>query len=241
MFLQAAGEPTVHHGFWHGVVQQLHHLAEVMRRFGVWGLAGLSLFDAALLPTVPIDGVLAGYVASDRSRFLLYAFAAAIASTVGSLLPYYVGRLGGELVLLKKINRKRYERLRDRFERQEFLAIMIPAMGPPPTPIKLFEFAAGVFEMRVAPFFLAMFLGKFIQFLVVALLTVRYGPQAMHMLFAGVREHARLLLSGIGLLTLLIVIWVVRRIFDRRRGTTLPIEEEETITPAVPGKVIVEE
>ena len=59
-----------------------------------------------------------------------------------------MGRAGGELFLLKRINRERYERMRDKFERQEFMAIMIPAMMPPPMPIKLFEFAAGVFEMK---------------------------------------------------------------------------------------------
>ena len=74
-------------------------------------------------------------------------------SAIGSLLPYYLGRAGGELFLLKRINRKRYEQLRDRFEKQEFLAIMIPAMMPPPMPVKLFEFAAGVFEMKVVVVF----------------------------------------------------------------------------------------
>ena len=69
---------------------------------------------------------------------------------IGSLVPFAIGRAGGELFLLKRINRERYERIRDRFERQEFLAIMIPAMLPPPTPLKLFEFAAGVFEMKLA-------------------------------------------------------------------------------------------
>ena len=63
------------------------------------------------------------------------------------LLPYILGRAGGELFLLKRVNRERYDRLRIRFEKQEFLAMAIPSMLPPPTPWKLFVFAAGVFEM----------------------------------------------------------------------------------------------
>ncbi|MFT3971939.1 MAG: hypothetical protein QM699_00205 [Amaricoccus sp.] len=47
-------------------------------------------------------------------------------------------------------------RIRDRFEKQEFFAIMIPAMLPPPTPMKLFEFAAGVFEMKPLGYLLAI-------------------------------------------------------------------------------------
>ena len=111
-----------------------------------------------------MDGVVIGYVAIDHRKFLLYCLMAAVTSAIGSLIPYYVGRAGGELFLLKRINRERYERLRDRFERQEFMAIMIPAMMPPPMPIKLFEFGAGVFEMKPLPFVLAIFAGKFIQF-----------------------------------------------------------------------------
>ena len=34
---------------------------------------------------------------------------------VGSLLPYYIGRAGGELFLLQRINRERYERLAQPF------------------------------------------------------------------------------------------------------------------------------
>ena len=105
---------------------------------------------------------------------------AAGASAVGSMIPYYVGRAGGELFLLKRINRERYEKMRDRFERQEFMAIMIPAMCPPPMPIKLFEFAAGVFEMKPLLFATAIFAGKFVQFMVCALITILYGPEIAH-------------------------------------------------------------
>ena len=110
-------------------------------------------------------------------------------------MPYYVGRAGGELFLLKRINRERYERMRDRFENQEFLAIMIPAMCPPPMPIKLFEFGAGVFEMKPLLFATAIFSGKLFQFLVCALITVFYGPEIAHAFRRAVHAHFGLVLA----------------------------------------------
>jgi len=41
-----------------------------------------------------------------------------------------LGRAGGELFLLKRVNRKALRAKRARFERQEFLAMMIPSMLP---------------------------------------------------------------------------------------------------------------
>jgi len=52
---------------------------------------------------------------------------------------------------------------------------MVPAMMPPPMPVKLFEFAAGVFEMKPLWFFGAIFVGKFVRFLIWAIITITYG------------------------------------------------------------------
>jgi len=128
-----------------------------LAKFGIWGVGAAALLDSSTIP-IPMDALLAVYVWNDKSHFWFYCLLAAAGSAVGGLLPYGIGRAGGELFLLKRINRGRYERLRARFERQEFLAMMVPSMLPPPTPWKAFVFAAGVFEMRVAPFMLAVFL-----------------------------------------------------------------------------------
>jgi membrane protein YqaA with SNARE-associated domain len=201
-------------------------LLAVLKPLGIWGVGGLALIDSALIPIpVSMDGVVIGYVASDHSKFFLYCLMAAAASAIGSLVPFFIGRAGGELFLLKRINRERYERIRDRFERQEFLAIMIPAMLPPPTPLKLFEFAAGVFEMKPLVFVLAIFCGKFTQFLVCSLLTIWFGPTLLHSLKHVIHQHFGLVI-GIGIAALLwLVLYIVRKIFDRRKGIELPVEE----------------
>lgn len=202
----------------------LKRLGLRLTHLGAPGLVLASLFDSALIP-IPWQPILIQLVSTNPGKFLLYPLLAAAASAIGSLVPFYVGRLGGELFLLGKINRERYERLRDRFERQEFLAILIPAMGPPPTPFKLFEFCAGVFEMKPVTFLLAAFLGKVVQFTAYATLTHLYGPAVMDLIFRTVRQHAHLLLFIVGLLLIVLAIWVVRKIFDRKRGTALPIED----------------
>jgi len=200
-------------------------LLGLLKPLGVWGIGGLALIDSAAIP-VPIDALLIDYVAHDHARFLIYCFMAALGSAIGSLVFYYLGRAGGELLLLKRIDRKRYEQLRDRFEKQEFLAIMIPAMMPPPTPVKLFEFAAGVFEMKVVWFFTAIFVGKFLRFMVWAVITILYGPQLLATITHEMHTHLQWVLGVAGILIGLIVFWVVRKLFDKRRGTQFPAEDD---------------
>lgn len=202
-------------------------LMALLKPLGIWGLGGLALVDSALIPIpVSMDGVLIGYVASNSHRFFLYSLVAAAASAIGSLVPFYIGRAGGELFLLKRINRERYERMRDRFEKQEFFAIMIPAMCPPPFPLKLFEFGAGVFEMKPAPFVLAIFCGKMVQFLVASLLYIYFGPRLFHSVRTMFHEHIAIMIGGIAAALFAIVFYIIRKIFDRRRGVRLPVEED---------------
>jgi membrane protein YqaA with SNARE-associated domain len=186
--------------------------------------------DSAAIP-MPIDALVIDYVVHDHARFVLYCFMAALGSAIGSLLPFFLGRAGGELFLLKRINRERYEKLRDRFERQEFLAIMIPAMMPPPMPVKLFEFAAGVFEMKTVWFFSAIMLGKFIRFMVWAIITILYGPKIVSTLEVALKNHLGLVMAFAGALVVLLAIWVTRKLFDWRKGVKLPVEDEANNVP----------
>ncbi len=209
-------------------------LLAVLKPLGVWGVFSLALVDSALLPLpMSMDGVIIGYVQSNHGKFPLYCLAGAAAAAVGSLVPFFIGRAGGELFLLKRINRERYERIRDRFERQEFLAVLIPSMLPPPTPLKVFQFAAGVFEMRPAPFVLATFCGKLVQFFAFSLATIWFGPTIVHTTTVAFHRHLNIVLSVAGIALLGVAFYVTRRIFDRRKGVVLPVEEEESGSPEV--------
>lgn len=196
-----------------------------MTPFGAWGIGALAVLDSAAIP-MPIDALLIDFVVHDKAKFLLYCFMGAVGSAIGSLLPFYIGRAGGELFLMKRINRKRYEQLRDRFERQEFLALMIPAMMPPPMPVKLFEFAAGVFEMKTLWFFMAILAGKFLRFLGEAVVTIYFGHAIIDTMSNTIHAHMGWVLGVGGILGFVLALWIVRKLFDRRRGSPLPIEDE---------------
>ena len=198
-----------------------------MKPLGVWGIGGLALIDSALIPIpVSMPGVVIGYVSTNRHNFLIYCLVAAVFSAIGSLVPFFLGRAGGELFLLKRVNRVRYERMRDRFENQEFMAIMIPAMAPPPFPLKLFEFAAGVFEMKPLGFVLAIFCGKMIQFVIASVLYILFGPAIFRSTQRFIHAHIAISIGLICGALFLIAFFMIRKVFDRRRGDRLPVEEE---------------
>jgi membrane protein YqaA with SNARE-associated domain len=168
-------------------------LLPFLAKFGIWGIGAVAVLDSSTIP-VPMDFLLAGYVWADKSHFWLYCLLASVGSAIGGLLPYGLGRAGGELFLLKRVNRERYEKMRTRFENQEFLAMMIPSMLPPPTPWKAFVFAAGVFEMRSAPFMLAVFCGRMVRWMVLSALVLKLGPGAVDL----VAHHGLTVLAVVG-------------------------------------------
>ena len=191
-------------------------LLALLKPLGFWGAGCIALIDAAAVP-VPMDLFLAGYVWADKKFFYLYVLLAAAGSALGGLVPFLLGRAGGEIFLMKRIDRAQYEQLRDRFEKQEFLALMIPSMLPPPTPWKLFVFAAGVFEVKITTFLLAVFTGRVIRDLIIAILTIWYGPEIVSIAGRLASQHRVALLFGMAVLLALLGYWIWRTL-QKRRG-----------------------
>lgn len=219
------GIPWAKIGVW--LIKAKFRLFALLQPFGAWGLLALCMVDSSSIPLPFMDPLIVSYCVASPAKAVIYCFMAALGSAIGSLLPYYLGRAGGELFLLKRINRERYEQLRDRFEKQEFLAIMLPAMCPPPMPVKIFELAAGVFEMRVLSYFLAVTAGKFIRYAVEATLVIIYGPAILANSLQLMHLHANWVLGAVGILVLILAVYILRKIFDRKKGLTLPVEESE--------------
>ena len=181
-----------------------------LKPLGFWGVGVLAVIDASSI-AVPMDLIIAGYVWNDRRHFWLYAIIGALGAAVGALVPFYIGRTGGEWVLLKRVKRSKYDQLRARFDRHHWLAVLVPAAMPPPFPFKLFAFGAGVFEMRVFPYMAAVFLGRTAHYLVTAILVIRFGPEIMTL----IGRHSPLLLT---IFAILVTVFILYDIFRRNRS-----------------------
>lgn len=186
-----------------------------LAKLGFWGVGLIAIIDTSSLP-VPMDALLAVYIWQDKPHFWIYCLMASAGSAIGGLVPYGLGRAGGEIFLLKRVNRERFESMRMRFEKQEFLAVMVPSMLPPPTPWKAFVFAAGVFEMRVVPFMASVFLGRLVRWLVLSFLVMKLGPSAVTVVEEVVKGHIALFLGSLVLVFAGIILWAVLR--KRRSG-----------------------
>jgi len=179
----------------------------LLKPLGAWGVFVIAGLDAAAVG-LPMDVVVAGYVYQNRARFLLYVLLASAGSALGSIVLYLIGYTGGEAVLRKRISPERFDKLHRAFDQHPFWSLMVPAMLPPPTPFKLFVLAAALSEMQFSHFLLAIFSGRFVRFLVLALLTLKFGPQIVDLSGALLRHHLGWVLDAV---VLGVLIWLGAR------------------------------
>jgi membrane protein YqaA with SNARE-associated domain len=191
----------------------------VLAPLGVWGVFIAAAIDEAFFG-LPIDAIVVGYVYSNPNRFLIYVTLASAGSALGGIVLYVIGYTGGEVVLRKRVSPQRFEKVHASFEKHEFLALMFPAMLPPPFPFKIVVLAAAVFEMSLARFLLAIFAGRFVRFFILGFLTLRFGPQFVGWIVHVVANHFRwvLLAAGAGVL-----VWLILR----RRASVIRSESLE--------------
>ena len=192
-------------------------ILRVLAPLGVWGVFAIAFADSALLG-MPVDAIVAFYVYQDHRRLLFYVLMASLGSALGSIPLYIIGYVGGETVLRKRISEERFLRIHRSFEQHEFWALMFPGMLPPPIPFKIFVLAAAVFEMRFRDFLAAIFAGRFVRFLVLALLTLWFGPQIVGLIGVAFRRHIFWVLGGLVAVGVGVWVWLVLR--RRRRSAS---------------------
>jgi len=188
----------------------------LLKPLGAWGVLVIAALDGSFMG-LPMDAVIAGYVYQTPSRFFLYALMASVGSALGSIVIYVIGYKGGEELLRKRISPQRFEKIHSAFDKHPFWALMFPAMLPPPTPFKLFVLAAAVSEMGFVRFLLAVFSGRMVRFLVLALLTIKFGPDVVRLFGAIFREHYYVVIT---LLAAAVVAWLMKRWAGQKKKLT---------------------
>lgn len=146
---------------------------------GAPGLFLISFLDSSVL-TFPVinDLLLIELSIQNPLRMPLYAAMAMIGSVLGCLLLYFIAKKGEEAFFHKKAG-ERAHAIRHWVEKNGFGGMLIAALLPPPTPFKIFVFAAGVFEVPLGSFVSAIALARAIRYFGIGYLAIRYGKEAM--------------------------------------------------------------
>ncbi len=184
---------------------------------GPWGVLIIATCDAAALG-IPMDPVIVGYVWANPHKFWLYCLLASIGSAVGSLVPYWIGYEGEQLILEKRIPPRTLEKIRASFEKHEVLALVVPAMLPPPTPFKLLVLFAGAAKLKVRDFLLAIFGGRMLRFLILSGLTIVFGPSVLSL----VKRHGKIVVAVVGALAVAgFLVWYLRKKSEHPEGAVV--------------------
>jgi membrane protein YqaA with SNARE-associated domain len=152
---------------------------------GAPGLLLISFLDSSVLSFPIINDLLLIHLSmQNHARMPLYALMAALGSVAGCVLLYFLARMGGEAYFHRKAGARAHA-IRHWVERNGFGGMLIAALLPPPTPFKVFVFAAGVFEAPLFGFASAITVARLFRYFGVGYLAVRYGENAMSF----IKEH----------------------------------------------------
>ncbi len=165
-------------------MQYIEHTISILRQLGAPGLFGLAFIDSAGIPTGGGPDWVIVLLLSERQTladFLLIVPLALLGSTIGCLVPYYLGRHGGEVVL-SRFAAPRRAAVRAKVDRYGFWDTVFSVLAPPPYPMKVFIVSAGVFRMPLSTFVVAVLLGRCVRYSIVGYLAVRYGEQASELM-----------------------------------------------------------
>jgi len=168
-------------------------LGRFLAHYGGLGLFALSFLDASVLGLPLINDLLLIHLAGRHpGRTVLYVFESTAGSMLGSYLLYYFARAGrGALgrrsarkaeALAANANAaapaRKPSRVQQWIERNDFAAIVVGSLLPPPAPFKAFPVAAGVIRMDATRFVLALLVGRGLRFGIEGWVGAMYGVEA---------------------------------------------------------------
>jgi membrane protein YqaA with SNARE-associated domain len=179
------------------------------------GLFVIAFLDSSFLSFPEINDLLIVLlVVNHPERMVLYATMATLGSIAGCLALYFVGRKGGEALLRRRFSGGNLERAAGLMRKYGALALIVPALLPPPAPFKIFVLMGGVAKVPLLTFVWAIAVGRGVRYFGEGILAVLYGQQAIEYI------HANGKIVALVLGVLVLAGGVGYYVWKRRRGTT---------------------
>lgn len=143
------------------------------------GLFVIALLDSSFLSFPQVNDILIILLSTKNPlRMPYYAGMSTLGSLIGCLLLYAVVRRGGDSFVRRRMKGRYFERALRLYQKYGLLAVIVPALLPPPVPFKLFVLLAGAAAVSPTKFGLAIVIGRGIRYFGQGYLAVLYGERA---------------------------------------------------------------
>ena len=169
------------------------------------GLFGIAFLDSSFISLPQINDLLVVLMVTQYKEWMLYyAAMATCGSLAGCYVIYYLAEKGGDAFLQRRLKRGSLERTLAAYKRHGLLALMVPALLPPPAPFKLFVLAAGLAHVRPAQFIIAVVVARGIRYVALGILAIYYGDAALELM----RTQGRTVALGlVGVILAAVLAW----------------------------------
>ena len=176
------------------------------------GLFGVAFLDSSFISLPQINDILVVLMVIQHKAWMpYYAAMATLGSIAGCYVIYYLANKGGDAFLRKRLKAGSTERALALYKRHGLLALMVPALLPPPAPFKLFVLMAGVAKVRPIPFVAAIAIARGIRYVALGFLAIWYGDAALELMRTRGREVALWLVGFLVLMAVAGWLWTKRR------------------------------
>ena len=195
-----------------GVIAKIQDWASEL---GGVGLFIIALLDSSFLSFPQVNDLLIIVLSTKfPERMPYYAGMTTVGSLIGCFLLYGVARRGGEVFLRKRLKGRYVDRAIALYQRHGLLAVVVPALLPPPVPFKVFVLLAGAAAVSPVRFGIAVAVGRGIRYFGQGYLAVLYGEQAAALM----KAHGAAIGIGLAVAAILIAasVFLLRR---RRHGS----------------------
>src|SRR5947209_5065997 len=143
----------------------------------------IGALDSSLLSLPEINDylVVARCYTHPRATFFFPLFAAT-GSVLGCWLLYTIMQRGGLAVLHRRFKLENVHRVERAYARFGVLALVVPALLPPPMPFKIFVATAGALQFPRRRFLITILLARSLRYYTEGVLAVYYGRRVLQFL-----------------------------------------------------------
>lgn len=180
------------------------------------GLFTVAFLDSSFISLPQINDILVVLLVTQHKAWMPYFVTmATLGSVVGCYAIYYLAEKGGEAFLRRRLRPGSTERALALYRRHGLMALMVPALLPPPSPFKLFVLMAGVAGVRPVPFVTAIAVARGVRYVGLGILAIYYGDAALELMRTRGRDVA------LGMVALILVaavsVWLWQRYNSQTR------------------------